>query len=71
MTSDITYFPCAFKAVNYCLIYHNILTLALHARRVRVLVSKCRIMTRAQNILNSKRVVLSRSVAVHLSLNVI
>ena len=35
MTSAITHFPCAFKAVNY----HTILTLALQARRVRILVS--------------------------------
>ena len=41
MTSAITHFPCAFNVVNYCLIYHIVLTLALQARRVRILVSKC------------------------------
>ena len=38
MTSAITHFPCAFKAVNYFFIYHTILTLALQARHVRILV---------------------------------
>ena len=29
MTSASTHFPCAFKTVNYCLIYHTFLALAI------------------------------------------
>ena len=61
MTSAITHFPCASKAVKYCLIYYTIFALALQARRVRTLVCKCWMMTLMNNIYNSKRVVLSRS----------
>ena len=57
MTSAITHFPCALKAVNYCLAYHSYLTLAIQARCVRILVCICGMMT----IVNSKKVVLSRS----------
>ena len=49
-TSASTHFPRAFKAENYCLIYHTILTLALQARGVRILVSKCWMMTLMHNI---------------------
>ena len=50
MTSAITHFPRAFKAVNYCLIHYTILTLALQARRVRILACKCWMMTPMHNI---------------------
>ena len=50
MTSAITHFPRAFKAVNYCLIYYTVLTLALKARRVRILACKSWMMTLMHNI---------------------
>ena len=38
--SASTYFPCDFKTVNYCLIYHTFLALALWARCVRIMDKK-------------------------------
>ena len=34
MTSASTYFPLAFKTVNYCLMYHTSLALALYMGEV-------------------------------------
>ena len=52
VTNDVSYhtFPRAFKALNYCLIYYTILTLALQTRCVRILACKCWMITLMHNI---------------------